>query len=73
MSNLVLLRATDIALSDGHNHVIRLQASYLSSAVAIVRAGVNKVNQLIDKLPAASHQTVPPPSSSGFTNNTFDQ
>mmetsp|Transcript_21208 Transcript_21208/g.21614 ORF Transcript_21208/g.21614 Transcript_21208/m.21614 type:complete len:284 (+) Transcript_21208:174-1025(+) len=47
-SNLVLLRATDIALSDRKNDIIKLQTSSLSSTVAIARAGMNKVYQLIE-------------------------
>ncbi|VEU45018.1 unnamed protein product [Pseudo-nitzschia multistriata] len=59
MSNLTLFRATDVAMSDGHNHVVRLQASSLSSAAAIVRAGLRKIHRLIDDNPlaAASDQT----------------
>jgi len=47
-NNLVLLRATDIALSNRKNDIIKLQASSLSSTVAIVRAGMNKLYQLIE-------------------------
>ena len=49
-SNLVLLRTTDIALSDRKNDIIQLQANSLSSTVAIIRAGMNKVYQLVENV-----------------------
>eukprot|EP00537_Pseudo-nitzschia_pungens_P016001 CAMPEP_0172398842 /NCGR_PEP_ID=MMETSP1061-20121228/37907_1 /TAXON_ID=37318 /ORGANISM="Pseudo-nitzschia pungens, Strain cf. pungens" /LENGTH=292 /DNA_ID=CAMNT_0013131487 /DNA_START=18 /DNA_END=896 /DNA_ORIENTATION=+ len=58
ISDLVLFRATDVAVSGGHNHVVRLQASSLTTTVAIVRAGLRKIHQLIgDKMPEVSQQT----------------
>lgn len=46
---LVLLRATDIVVSGANSHLTKLQASSLSSTVAMFKAGVNKVYQLIGK------------------------
>eukprot|EP00536_Pseudo-nitzschia_multiseries_P016288 jgi/Psemu1/312955/fgenesh1_kg.1065_\ len=66
-SHLVLFRATDVAVSGGHNHVVRIQASSLTSTVAIVRAGLRKIHKLIDdKMPEVLHQTTgPEPSRTG--------
>jgi hypothetical protein len=75
-SNLVLLRTTDIALSDRKNDLIQLQANSLSSTVAIVRAGMNKVYQLIENIPSPSsdqNQIIATPPSFRQTNNTCDQ
>mmetsp|Transcript_21699 Transcript_21699/g.45648 ORF Transcript_21699/g.45648 Transcript_21699/m.45648 type:complete len:280 (-) Transcript_21699:166-1005(-) len=48
IKNLILFRATDVAISDGHNHVVRIQASSLTSTAAIVRAGLVKIHRMID-------------------------
>jgi hypothetical protein len=44
--DLVLLRATDTPSGGGHD-VARLQASSLSSTMAVVSAGLNKVETMI--------------------------
>ncbi|MGK3743844.1 MAG: hypothetical protein ACI90V_010703, partial [Bacillariaceae sp.] len=75
-SNLVLLRTTDIALSDRKNDIIQLQANSMSSTVAIVRAGMNKVYQLIENISSPSsdqNQIIVTPSSCQQTNTTCDQ
>jgi len=46
---LELLRATDIAVSGANSHLTKLQASSLSSTAAILKAGVEKICQFIDK------------------------
>ena len=45
-NDLVLLRATDTPLGDGHD-VTQLQASSLSSTMAVVKAGLGKVEEMI--------------------------
>ena len=64
-NDLVLLRATDTTVSGGHNYSVRLQASSLTSSVAILRAGAKKIYQMIEKFSSpAIHTIVPPPPSS---------
>ena len=46
---LVLLRATDIAVPGRNSHVTKLQASSLSSTVAVFKAGASKVYQFLSK------------------------
>ena len=46
---LVLLRATDIVASAGNSNLRKLQTSSMTSTVAIIKAGVNKIYQLIQK------------------------
>ena len=75
-SNLVLLRTTDIALSDRKNDIIQLQANSLSSTVAIIRAGMNKVYQLIENVSSPSsdqNQIIATLPSFRQNNNTCDQ
>lgn len=47
--SLVLLRATDIAVSARTSQMTKLQGSSLTSTVAIFRAGVNKMYQYIER------------------------
>ena len=75
-SNLVLLRTTDIALSDRKNDIIQLQANSLSSTVAIIRAGMNKVYQLIENVSSPSsdqNQIIATLPSFRQNDNTCDQ
>ena len=75
-SNLVLLRTTDIALSDRKNDIIQLQANSLSSTVAIIRAGINKVYQLVENVSPPSsdqNQIIATLPSFRQNNNTCDQ
>ena len=75
-SNLVLLRTTDISLSDRKNDIIQLQANSLSSTVAIIRAGMNKVYQLIENVSSPSsdqNQIIATLPSFRQNNNTCDQ
>jgi hypothetical protein len=56
MNNLVLLRATDAPVYGGQ-HMARVQNNCsLSSTVAIVTAGLNKIQQLVE----ASYSTSEP-------------
>jgi hypothetical protein len=82
-SNLILLRVTDTALPDNHN-VSRLQASSLSSTVAIVTAGLTKIQQMVGSTTTGTTTTTTaggthqPPSStfsgvSSFHQNSPDQ
>ena len=75
-SNLVLLRTTDISLSDRKNDIIQLQANSLSSTVAIIRAGMNKVYQLIENVSSPSsdqNQIIATLPSFRQNDNTCDQ
>lgn len=76
-SNLVLLRSTDRPLPDEHN-VARLQASSLSSTVAIVSAGLNKIQEMVGSTTstaaaAAARTASTSSASSSFRQNSPDQ
>lgn len=64
LSDLVLFRATDVAMSHGNNHAVRLQASSLTSTVAIIRAGLQKIYNFIDGVPEEADQAIAPMRSS---------